>query len=80
MRRPRFGGWIVGVWLLLQASPAFSATLLFLSDRETPLFQAWSRDARFVSMTPVTLPPPGATAINLRLKIWDRGSGFSLTV
>ena len=60
MRRPRFGGWIVGVWLLLQASPALSATLLFLSDRETPLFQAWSRDARFVSMTPVTLPPPGA--------------------
>ena len=60
MRQPRFGGWIVGVWLLLQASPAFSTTLLFLSDRETPLFQAWSRDARFVSMTPVTLPPPGA--------------------
>ena len=60
MRWPRLGGWIVGGWLLLQASPAFSATLLFLSDRETPFFQAWAHDARFVSMTPVTLPPPGA--------------------
>lgn len=60
MRRLRFGRWIVGIGLLLQASPALSATWLFLTDRETPLFPAWSHDTRFVSITPVTLPAPGA--------------------
>jgi ABC-type uncharacterized transport system substrate-binding protein len=59
MRRPRLGGWVVGVWLVLQASQTLSATLLFLADRETSLFQAWSRDSHESSITPVTLAPPG---------------------
>lgn len=36
----------MGVWLTLQVGPAFSATLLFLADRETPLFQSWLHDLR----------------------------------
>ena len=60
MRLPRLGGWVLRVWLVLQASPAFSAALLFLADRETPFFRAWSHDAHFASIIPVALAPPGA--------------------
>jgi ABC-type uncharacterized transport system substrate-binding protein len=57
MRLPRFGGWVVGIWLALQVSQAFSATLLFLADRETPLSQTWSRDFRPLLTTSFTLAP-----------------------
>ena len=61
MRRPRWGGWAVGVWLVFQASQALSATLLFLTDRETPLFQAWRHHSRDYS-NPRSVVSPSRSA------------------
>ncbi len=47
----------MGVWLALQASQTLSATLLFLADRETPLFQAWLHDSRGYPNPQQVVPP-----------------------
>lgn len=66
MRRPRLGGWAVGIWLVLQASQVLSATLLFLTDRETPLFQAWRHDSRDDPNPQLVVPPSRSAGVVLQ--------------
>ena len=60
MWRRRLGRWVLSVCLILNANPVATHTLLFLTEEETPLYQAWSRDPHRSPTLFFTLARPSA--------------------